>query len=114
MPGLKAINIKSDLPTVEEARQRLLQHLAVARKEGCVVVKLIHGYGSTGVGGALRPALRKSLARRRKEGVIQSFVPGERWDPLEPASRALLDACPALRHDPDLARGNEGITLILL
>lgn len=114
MAGVRTVNIKFDMPTVDEARKRLIQEIQSARARRCVALKLIHGYGSTGQGGALKVALRKSLARRRKEGVIRSFVPGERWDPFEPQAREILDACPELARDTDLARGNEGVTIILL
>jgi len=59
-------------------------------------------------------ALRKSLSLRRKEGVIRSFVAGERWDSFEEAARAILDSCPELSRDSDLGRGNEGVTIVLL
>lgn len=114
MPSIKVLNIKADMPTVDVARRRLIEELKAARRGGFTAVKLIHGYGSTGTGGALRGALRSSLARRRKEGLIRSFVFGERWDVFDPAARELLEACPELGRDQDLARGNEGVTLILL
>ena len=114
MPGLKTINIKHDMPTVEEARKRLLAELASAKAKGFTALKLIHGYGSTGQGGALKDALRRSLTLRRKEGVIRSWVAGERWDPFETAAREMMDACPELSRDSDLGRGNEGVTVVLL
>ena len=114
MSKVITINIKSDMPTVDEARKRLLSELQRARAKGVKAIKLIHGYGSTGVGGKLRDALRSSLSRRRKEGVIQSYVTGEKWSIFEEQGRALLEACPELRGDSDLDRGNEGVTIILL
>jgi hypothetical protein len=96
------------MPTVDEARRRLIIELQRARAKGSKAMKLIHGYGSTGVGGALREGLRASLSRRRKEGVIQSWVAGEKWDPFEPVARAILDVCPELGRDADIGRGNPG------
>lgn len=113
-PPFEVLNIKQDMPTVDEARQRLLQAVKSAKARGVKAIKLIHGYGSSGQGGALRVALRKSLSLRRKEGVIRSFVAGERWDPLEEAARMILDSCPELSRDADLGRGNEGVTVVLL
>jgi hypothetical protein len=107
-------NIKADLPTVAEGRQRLAAALDKARAAGAEAVKVIHGYGSSGVGGALREALRRSLAKRKKEGHIRGFVAGEKWDLFDPAARAILDACPDLGRDPDLNRYNEGITVVWL
>jgi hypothetical protein len=102
------------MPTVEEARKRLLAELASARARGLTAIKLIHGYGSTGQGGALKDALRRSLTLRRKEGKIRHWVGGERWDPFEQVAREMMDACPELARDQDLGRGNEGVTVVLL
>ena len=114
MPSLLTLNIKQDMPTVDEARRRLILELDRAKKQGYKAIKLIHGYGSTGKGGALKDALRKSLSLRRKEGVIRSFVAGERWDSVEDGARVILDACPELGRDSDLGQGNEGVTIVLL
>ena len=108
------LNIKSDLPTVDEARRRLITELQRAKAKGATAIKLIHGYGSTGVGGRLRDALRSSLTRRRKEGLIQSWVAGEKWDPFDPVAQAILEACPELGRDRDMGQGNPGVTIILL
>ncbi len=107
-------NLEANRPTVEEARQRLAAELDKARAAGAVVVKLIHGYGSSGRGGALREALRRSLQKRKKEGRIRAFAAGEKWDTSDPAARQILEECPELARDPDLNRYNEGITVVLL
>ena len=51
---IKIVNLEDGMPTVEEARLRMNYELQNARREGCAAVKLIHGYGSSGAGGALR------------------------------------------------------------
>jgi hypothetical protein len=114
MSRVITLNIKSDMPTVEEARRRLITELQRAKARGARAMKLIHGYGSTGVGGKLRDALRSSLSRRRKEGLIQSWVAGEKWDPFDPVAQAILDGCPELARDSDVGQGNPGVTIILL
>jgi hypothetical protein len=114
MSKVITLNIKSDMPTVDEARRRLITELQRARARGVKAIKLIHGYGSTGVGGKLRDGLRSSLSRRKKEGLIQFFVIGEKWSIFEEQGRAALEACPELRGDSDLDRGNEGVTIVVL
>jgi len=114
MKTVKTVNIKIDMPSVEEARKRLADEIKKAKSEGWMVIKLVHGYGSTGVGGKLRDALRKSLALRRKEGLIKAFLYGERWNIFEEEGRRYLESCPELRRDHDLNSQNEGITLLLL
>ncbi len=108
------INIKSDMPDVKEARKRLREELDKARQKGHVAVKIIHGYGSKGVGGTLRDALRRSLTGMRNKNQIQHFVHGERFSFDELVAREAIDMCPALNRDSDYNRHNEGITIVIL
>lgn len=114
MPALKTLNIEAGLPTVEEARRLLLAELRNAKASGVLAVKIIHGYGSTGQGGALRGALRTSLLRRKKEGLVTRVIFGEKWSVFEDDARYAIERCPDLRHDRDLNRSNEGITIAVL
>ncbi len=88
--------------------------LHAAKHDGLRVVKVVHGYGSSGAGGALRPALRKSLQLRKKEGLIIKIIWGEKWSIFEPDARTVLEQYPELQSDPDLDRCNQGITIVLL
>jgi hypothetical protein len=110
----RVINIKCDMPTVEEARRKLVLAINSARADGVQVLKVIHGYGSKGVGGALRDALRKSLLKRRKEGVVSLIVFGEAWGMFNEQARALRDRYPFLRDDDDYNRENPGVTIVEL
>jgi len=114
MPALKTLNIEAGLPTVDEARRRLLDELRQAKQSGVIAVKIIHGYGSTGKGGALRGALRTSLLRRKKEGLVTRVIFGEKWNVFEEDARYAIERCPELRHDCDLNCSNEGITIAVL
>ena len=110
----RTLNLENDLPTLDEARRRVMAEIKAARKQGVRVLKVIHGYGSSGKGGTLRIGLRRSFGLRRKEGVISGFVPGEDFSIFNETTLALLEAVPALRRDPDLNALNEGITLVWL
>lgn len=114
MSRVKILNIEAGLPTVEEARQILIAELKQAKQSGLFAVKVIHGYGSTGKGGALRGALRTSLLRRKKEGLVTRVIFGEKWSVFEEDARYAIERCPELRGDRDLNRSNEGITIALL
>ncbi len=111
---IRVLNIKDDMPNVEDARRRLLDEIRSARAGGVSILKVIHGYGSSGKGGALRQALRKSLSRRRKEGLVRLVIYGEAWSVFDDSARDLLDRYPALGRDQDLNNSNEGITLVVL
>jgi hypothetical protein len=78
------------------------------------VLKVIHGWGSSGKGGTLCHGLRKSFAMRKKEGVIRDFIRGEDFSIFNKTVLALLDAVPELRGDPDLNQTNEGMTMVWL
>jgi hypothetical protein len=111
---IETLNIEEGRPTIDEARRKLIDVIRSARERGVAALKIIHGYGSSGVGGALRPALRKSLSLRKKEGLVNCFAYGEKWSPFDPMSQAVLAACPALSGDRDLAQSNPGITIVVL
>jgi hypothetical protein len=108
------VNLEDGYPTVEEARRSLKAELEQAKTRNTLVVKIVHGYGSTGVGGELRKAIRGSLSRRKKERFIQEVVFGENWDVFDARARKLLEKCPELGKDQDLSRSNPGISIVLL
>ena len=111
---MMTINLEDGMPTVEQAQRRLTGELGRARDSGAKAVKLIHGYGSTGVGGKLRIGIRQFLGAKKRQNTIKTFVSGEEWDIFNEESRRLLEECPDLSRDRDLGRGNPGITLVLL
>lgn len=111
---LKTVNLKEDMPTVEQARSRLLGELGLARQRGCACLKLIHGYGSHGVGGELRVALQATLATLARDGRIHAFIAGEDWRISNEDTWALLQRHKELKQDSDLGRGNKGISVVVL
>ncbi len=71
------INIKVGMPTVEEAMTDLRTRLASLRREKCGCVLIIHGYGSTGKGGAIGRRVRKYLLSEKQNGKIKNVIFGE-------------------------------------
>ena len=112
--SVMTINLEEGMPTVAQVQTRLIGELGRSRAAGAKAVKLIHGYGSTGVGGKLRIGVRQFLSVKKRQNKIKSFVSGEEWDIFDEESRNLLESCPDLAKDRDLGRGNPGITLVLL
>ena len=115
MPGrLTIVNLEENRPTVNRMRLRLDRTLALARSEGTAILKLIHGYGSTGVGGALRLAVHSSLLRYKESGLIRDFIDGEDFRVSNQATWDLLKRMPEMKQDRDLGRGNKGITIVVM
>jgi hypothetical protein len=102
------------MPSVQEALQRLDRELALARKEKATLLKLIHGYGSTGAGGDICIAVQKRLLELAQGGQIRGCIFGENWAKSDEQTWRLLQAQPALKTDSDVGRGNRGITIVLL
>jgi hypothetical protein len=114
MSAIRTVNIEAGLPTLDEARRLVIAEIKQARRDGARVLKVIHGYGSSGTGGKLCIGLRKSFGLRKKEGVIRDFIAGEDFSIFNERVLALLEAVPGLRGDPDLGAINEGVTIIWL
>jgi hypothetical protein len=111
---MKTVNLKSDMPQVHEALQRLTRELALARQEKATLLKLVHGYGSTGVGGDIRIAVQKRLLEMTQNGQIRGCIFGENWSKSDDATWKLLQSHPELKNDSDLGRRNRGITIVFL
>jgi len=111
---IKTVNLKSDMPLVHEALQRLDGELALARQQRCTVLKLIHGYGSTGTGGDIRIAVQKRLYEMAQDGQIRACIYGENWSKSNEEAWKLLQEHPDLKSDSDVGRANRGITIVLL
>jgi hypothetical protein len=111
---LRTVSLEAGYPTVEGARKRLSDHLKSASETGVVVLKLIHGYGSSGNGGAIREGIRLSLRRRVKEDLVRLVVFGENWSIFSEDSRRLLNACAEASADSDLDKSNPGVTFVLV
>ena len=109
------INIEEGLPKVDGAMKKLKLELNTMRRIGIHQVKVIHGYGSSGCGtGSLKSATHECLRLMKSEGRIKAFCPGEQFGPFEKSGRSMIEICPAFRTDPDWARANDGVTVVVL
>jgi hypothetical protein len=111
---LHLVNLEAGYPTANEALLRLEFELRQARARGALAVKLIHGYGSKGVGGVLRHAVQQRLVGMQSAGTIRAFVAGEDWRVSNETAWEMQKRLPELKQDRDLNRGNQGITMVLL
>ena len=95
----RELNLELGRPTADEALRRLEAELEVARHMNTPLLKLIHGYGSSGKGGRIRTA---------------AVVPGERFTIFDETTRRALQQYPHLRQDRDLERENMGVTFVFM
>ncbi len=102
------------MPLVREALQRLERELSLARQEKTTLLKIVHGYGSTGEGGDIRIAVQKRLVEMQQNGLIRVCIFGENWSKSDEVSWKLLQSRAELKSDSDLGRRNRGITIVLL
>ena len=94
--------------------RRLEAELEAARHMNTPLLKLIHGYGSSGKGGRIRTASRKYLLAQQEKGRITAVVPGERFTIFDEATRRALQQYPHLRQDRDLEQENMGVTFVFM
>lgn len=111
MSKVRLINLEQGHPLVEDAIRRMKNDLATAKMSGCKAVILIHGYGSTGTGGAIRPAVAKCLKEPGLVGMVKDWVPGENW---QTKKAVFLADCPGLKEHVRHIDGNKGVTIVLL
>jgi len=112
-PSIKTVILKEGMPSIEQARARLRTEIQMAQQRGVKVLKVVHGYGSTGVGGELRIALQSTLRQMVSKREIRDCIYGENWRKGDERSWKLLKEMPELKNDSDLGRGNRGITLVV-
>jgi hypothetical protein len=111
---IKVVNLEEGMPTVERARLRMEHELHQARHDGATAVKLIHGYGSSGAGGALRAELQTELRQAVHQGSIRAFIAGEDWRTSNETTWEWLKRFPEWKQDMDLGRNNRGISIVVL
>ena len=114
MTTIKTTDIKSDMPTADQALRRAEGVIATARVTGTKAVKIVHGYGSTGVGGRIRTEVRRHLHEQLRKGKIRAVIPGEDFTIFNEGALRAFALCPALRQDCDLDRYNQGMTIVVL
>jgi hypothetical protein len=112
--NLKTVNLEDGLPTVAQARARLMSELQQARQSGVRILKLIHGYGSSGVGGELRIALQSLLRQMADRNEICECIFGEDWSKSDERAWTIVKRFPQLKQDRDFGKKNKGITIVVL
>jgi len=111
---MKIYDIKSDMPNVSDAGKRLASTIKDALVNKEKVIKILHGYGSHGVGGSIKIAVRKSLSKKMKTNEIKAYIPGEAFASLMGFDEVIREYKDLIKNDSDYNKMNDGITYVIL
>lgn len=112
--GVMERDIHANMPTVSEAMERLHNAIDEAERKGIAILKIIHGYGSTGDGGKIGEAARAELKKNTYREKIVRVIHGENWSIYKPETQNVTDRHPEASGDSDLDKTNTGITILEL
>ncbi len=111
---IMTLNLEAGMPEVEQALARIDIRVSEARQQGVSMIRLIHGYGSSGVGGRIKKALPRHLADLKRRRIIRGFVHGENYAISTRQGDRLLSKYRTLKDSLPTDRKNPGITFIEL
>lgn len=109
-----SLDIKSQNQTVAEAIGQFLVEIDVLKKGGFKVLKVIHGYGSHGVGGAIKKEFLKRCEQLKRQQKIYDYVCCDNWTPKSSVRKIAINYCPDLIADSELNHLNSGCSIVIL
>lgn len=112
--NLITIDIKSEQQTVRQAIAQFLVEVDACRIGGYKVIKVIHGYGSHGVGGAIKREFLKECQNLKNRGKIYDFVCCDNWTEHNVVRKIAINYCPDLLADRELYLLNPGCTIVII
>ncbi len=109
------INLELGGPTTEEAIDVLTAHIRTAREVDIRTVIVIHGYGSSGMGGSIRRAIREALENNFFADRVEEYIHGEDLIHRSQIYQDLIKRRPSLKsHCKSFKEGNPGMTILLM
>lgn len=112
MSAYTELNIKEGMPPVYQAMYNLKSSLDRCRQSKCKCVLIIHGYGSTGKGGAIHNATRRWLKAQEQAGKIKTVLFGEDFSIFNFKALELKNKYHEL--EPLIGSCNHGVTVVEL
>ncbi len=110
MAKFEELNLEENFPTVAEALDLLKSEIKWAKQSGTECMYIIHGYGSSGTGGAIRVKARQWLNAQVRNGTLKAVIQGEEFNVFNPTVVELMGKYGKLY---DLAkRPNPGATIV--
>lgn len=105
------LNLEYGMPSAEAAVRNMKNALTTFKGQGTKAVIIIHGYGSTGVGGSIKTAVTRALGENSMRGIVRASAGGEQW---QSRKKELLILCGSLADYDRRISGNEGVTVVVL
>lgn len=105
------VNLEQGLPSVEEAVRKLERKIGYA-KDSVKVLRVIHGWGSSGAGGKIKTQVHRRLEIMKQQSKIKSFLPGEEYSDRTNAGRDLVKKYPDLKKTLRSDSENPGISFV--
>lgn len=105
------LNLENGMPSVSTAILNMKNALTTFKGQGYRAVIIIHGYGSTGVGGSIKIAVRSCLNENSLRGIVRTFAGGEQWSTRK---KELLAICKDLDDYDYRIKNNNGVTVVIL
>jgi len=108
----RVVNLEKGMPLVRDALQLLAREFETASRSGCRALVLIHGYGSSGRGGAIKDAVHEKLRFWLERKKINEMLPGENGGRRSAQARQIAKRFPFLEEF--VQRPNPGITVVII
>ncbi len=108
------VNLKQDMPPVDIALCNMELEIELAKVSGVKAIKFIHGYGSSGFGGAICQAVRERLVSLKKQRIIKDYIFGEDWNLENPKCFKIITSLKNGYDGQDLNHFNAGMTIVVV
>lgn len=109
------VNLELGGPTTEEALNALTEHIRTASEIDIRTIIVIHGYGSSGIGGGIRRTIREALANNFFADRVDEYIHGEDLAHRASIYQDLIKRRPSLKsHFKSFKEGNPGMTILLM
>ena len=114
MESILKLDVESEKLTVNEALAKVEIELERAKIGGKNLVKIVHGYGSSGTGGEIKKAVFLLLKTLKKQKKITDFLPCEKFGFTFKNYQNLIKKYPELLVDGNIKNLNPGATIVVI
>ena len=111
---VETYDLEKGMPPTHQALDELEIAIKKHINSNVNLIRVIHGWGSSGKGGKIREAVIKRLRSKKRNGTIKYYLNGEMFSKYMDDTQNLLMLYPKLRSFLETDSNNKGITFIFL